>query len=108
MHRNVILVLIMIFSIFTFVSCNSTGPSMVMPGTDGINRITIRSIANLKDQMEQATLTAKLYCKSARRTFLALDSENFDSDSLKQQHIYNENLQRYALPNESYLEFTCK
>jgi len=105
MHRKAILLLL---TLLTLVSCNNNVPSMVMPGTDGINRITIRSIANLKDQMEQATLTAKLYCKSAQRTYLAIGSENYDSDSLKQQHIYNENLQRYPMPNESYLEFTCK
>lgn len=98
---------ILLFSLLVITSCNSNGPSMVMPGTDGINRITIRSIANLKDQMNQATLTAKLYCKSSKRIFSKLGSENFDSESLMQQHVYNENLQRYAMPNESYLEFTC-
>lgn len=94
--------------LLTLCSCNNNSSSMVMPGTDGINRITIRSIDNTQSQMNKATLTAKLYCKRSRRTFLAIGSENFDADSLRQQQVYNENMQTNQMPNESYLEFTCK
>lgn len=98
---SLLIVVILILS-----GCN-TPLSIVMPGTDGINRITIRGDEDPKNLIRQATITAKQYCKTAEKKFRILGSESFDTDALKQQQIYNENLQRFPTPNESYLEFIC-
>ncbi len=92
--------------LLSFIACNNQS-NMVMPGTDGINRITIRSSDDPQSLIKRATLTAQLYCKSAKKHFRAIGREIFDRDKLKQQQIYNENLQHYPMPNEGYLEFTC-
>jgi hypothetical protein len=100
--------LVFLFSFLLFpLGCKNDPTHIVMPGTDGINRITLRSNDDPRSLITQATLTAKLYCKSAKKNFRAIGREIFDRDSLKQQQIYNENLQHYPMPNEGYLEFTC-
>lgn len=104
--RTFVTFLVSYLTLLSLTGCNNQ-PNIVMSGTDGINRITIRSNEDPNSIIKQATLTAQLYCKSAQKKFRVLGREFYDTNSLKQQQIYNENLQHFPMPNEGYLEFTC-
>lgn len=93
-----------------FMSCTERLNS-VLPGTDGINRITLRNDVNPKIILHRATLTAESYCKRAMKRAILLSSDSFNSEKIREQQVFDESLNptgngNYSSP-EIYVEFVC-
>lgn len=102
--------LLCLFSFFFLYSCTER-LNPVLPGTDGINRITLRNTNNPKIILKTATLTAESYCKSAMKKAILLSTDLFNSDKIREQQVFDESLNlnqfRGISSPEVYLEFVC-
>lgn len=86
-----------------FYSC-SNGKDVVMPGTDGVNRITIRSMENRSAEV-QAIAAANRYCSNAKQSTVFLRKESrYVSESGSQ--VYNADFS--PEDHETYMEFRCQ